>query len=361
MKAVVLRSPENLAVLDVPEPLLSAGQAMIRVSQCGICGSDVRYYHGENPWAKHTLGRHVDNPPNIILGHEFVGTVEEVHDDTYADLVGKRVGVNTWTTCGRCEYCVSGRENFCSETKHLGHGQGWGKMDYYPGGMSTLCPAFSDRLYALPHNISDDQAVFFDPLTAALHAVDVGNPKFLDRVAVLGAGPIGLMIAQLAKARGIAQTFITDVAAENLAVAKEVGVDHTMNVRENPKGLCELVMDETGGSGVDVVWNTVGTPESIEESLSILGKGGTLVLLVTKDKEIRFPALLLGAERTIKTSTNAMYSDFPRAIDLLSKGIIKVEPLITGRYRLPEALSAFEAACNKEKSGAIKIVIECQS
>ena len=155
MKALVLKSPQNLEIMDVPKPTLSKGQVLIRVSKCGICGSDIRYFHGENPWAKQTLQKNIPNPPNIIFGHEFVGEVVEVHDSEDSHLIGKRVGVQTWIACGECESCRRGHENFCKKTKHLGHGQGWGEMDFYPGGMAEYCPAFSRHICELPENISE--------------------------------------------------------------------------------------------------------------------------------------------------------------------------------------------------------------
>lgn len=361
MKALVLKSPEQIEVMDVPKPALSAGQVLIKVSKCGICGSDVRYFHGENPWAKQTLGRHIDNPPNIILGHEFTGVVHEVFDKSDAHLIGKRVGINTFITCGRCNFCRSGRENLCNYTKHLGHGQGWGKMDFYPGGMAEFCIAFASQLYELPENVSDEQATFFDPLIAAIHAVDVGGPKPLDKVAVLGAGPIGLLIAQFTKVYGATRTFITDIAAENISIAEKVGVDYPINLGDGTNSLRDLVTEKTDSEGVDLAFNTVGTSASIFESLEILKKGGTLVLMATKDDELRFPSLLLSGERTIRTSSNAMYTDFPRVIELVSAGQVKVDPLITHRFGLSEAVSAFETACNKSKTGAVKVIIDCQS
>jgi len=361
MKALVLKSAEQIEVMNVPKPKLSAGQVLIQVSKCGICGSDVRYFHGENPWAKQTLGRHVDNPPNIILGHELTGVVCEVFDKTDSHLVGRRVGVNTFITCGRCSFCLNGRENLCDQTKHLGHGQGWGKMDFYPGGMAEYCPAYASQVYDLPENVTDEQATFFDPLIAAIHAVDVGGPKPLDKVAVLGAGPIGLLIAQFVKIYGATRTFITDIAAENIAIAQSTGVDYPLNLSSDSASLYDLVMDKTASQGVDLAFNTIGTSASILESLKVLRKGGTLVLMASKEDELSFPSLLLSGERSIRTSSNAMYTDFPRVIELVSTGDMKVDPLITHRFALSDAERAFEVACNKSETGAVKVIIDCQS
>ncbi len=361
MKALVLKSPGNLQLTDVPEPVPGPGLVVVKVHQCGICGSDVRYLHGENPWAKHTLGRNVPNPPNIILGHELVGTVVDVCDPSEGPLVGKRVGVNAFLTCGRCHHCRHGRENFCVQTKHLGHGQGWGEMDFYPGGMAQYCLAFASQVYEFPASMTDEQATFLDPLVASLHAVDVARPAVLDRVAVIGAGAIGLLIAQLVKVYGAITTFVTDIAEPNVAVARELGVDHVLNVADGKGRLSDLVRRETDGGGVDRVFDTVGSQETMLEGLGMLATRGILLLMATKEDEIRFPALMLSGERTIRTSTNSLYSDFPRAVELVRSGAVRVDPLVTHRFALSDGVAAFEVATNKARTGAIKVVLDCQA
>jgi 2-desacetyl-2-hydroxyethyl bacteriochlorophyllide A dehydrogenase len=360
MKALVLKTVETLEVMDVPMPKLQPGTVMVKVGKCGVCGSDVRYFHGENPWAKQTLQKEIPNPPNIILGHELMGTVVEAHDAADRYLIGKRVGVNSFTTCGRCDFCRSGMENLCRQTRHLGHGQGWGEMEFYPGGMAEYCPVAADQVYELSDRVTDDQATFFDPIIAAMHAVDVAGPKMLDSAAIQGAGPIGLLIVQLMKLQGAKMVAISDIAESNLAVAKTVGADYVVNVADGKRTLLDSVMQATGGLGVRKVFNTVGSSVSIRESLQMLASGGVVVLMATKDKEFTVPSLLLSGERTMKTSSNAMLSDFPRAVALLEAAMLKIDPLVTHRFPLNQATEAFEVACSKDQSKAIKIVIDCQ-
>src|SRR5690606_21753401 len=162
--------------------------------------------------------------------------------------------------------------------KHLGHGQGWGEMDFYPGGMAELCPAFANQVYVLPDHVTDEEATFLDPMIAALHATDTGAPKLLDDVAIQGAGPIGLLIGQFAKAYGAKRTFISDIAKENLEIARSVGFDEALDVQADTQALHDAVMEATDGAGVHLVYNTIGSQESIEESLRMLRKGGTVVL-----------------------------------------------------------------------------------
>lgn len=361
MKALVLKKQETIAIMDVPVPELEPDQVLIRVSKCGICGSDVRYFYGDNPWAKQTLGKQIPNPPNIILGHEFTGIVEDVGNKKDSAFIGKRVGVNTFITCGQCDYCRSGQENLCDHTKHLGHGAGWGKMDFYPGGMAELCPAFASQIYELPENVSDDQAAFLDPLITALHVVDTARVQPLNKILILGAGPIGLLVAQVAKINGAAQTYITDISDVNINIAGQTGVDFGLNIRTSQQSLTHHIMEQTDSLGVDIIINTVGSSESIHEAMTLLRKGGTQVLLAAKDEEISIPAHLISGERTIKTSSNALYSDFPRAIALIAEGKIQTDPLITHRYTLTEGLQAFETACHKDRTGAVKVIIDCRN
>jgi L-iditol 2-dehydrogenase len=374
MKALVLKKVETLEVMDVPMPRLEPELVLVRVSKCGVCGSDVRYFHGENPWAKQTLQKEIPNPPNIILGHELTGTVVDVHDEKDRYLVGKRVGINCFVTCGRCHFCRAGLENLCRQTIHLGHGQGWGKRDFYPGGMAEYSLAFADEVYELSDRVTDQQATFLDPIIAAMHAVDVAGPKMLDSVAIQGAGPIGLLIAQFVKLHGARSVVISDVAEENLAVAKAVGADEVVNVSDPERGrlartgeaggtpaLHERVMQLTDNRGVDKVFNTVGSSESIVESLQMLAPAGVVVLMATKDPQFTIPSLSLSGERTLKTSSNALMTDFPRAVALLEAGMLKVDPLVTHDFPLSRGTEALATACDKQGSKAIKVIVDCQS
>ena len=361
MKALVLKTTETLEVMDVPMPKLEPGLVLVKVSKCGVCGSDVRYFHGENPWAKQTLQKEVPNPPNIILGHELTGTVVDAYHDEDRGLIGKRVGINCFINCGRCHFCRIGLENLCRQTIHLGHGQGWGKREFYPGGMAEYCQAFASQVYELSDRVTDEQATFLDPIIAALHAVDVAGPKLLDQTAIQGAGPIGLLIAQLAKLHGSKCVAISDIAEVNLAVAKATG---RRSRRECRRRQAEPARPGDGSHRRprrQRVFNTIGSSGSILESLRMLANAGVVVLMATKEKEFAVPSLLISGERAIKTSANAMLSDFPRAVDLLETGMLKVDPLVTHRFPLSRAIDAFAVACSKDQNGAIKIVIDCQS
>ncbi len=211
MKAIVLTKPKTLQLQDIPEPTMTeSNHVVVQVEACGICGSDIRYWAGENPWALHTLGKHVDNPPNMVMGHEFAGTVISVNSKENEKWLGQRVGVQSYRVCGKCKFCTTGRENLCRDMIHIGHAQGWGEMDYYPGAYAEYCLGWADLLHQIPDHVSFPEAAMSDILCVAVHVV--GRANIYDGAAVLciGGGPAGLSIAQVAKTQGAGNIFISD-------------------------------------------------------------------------------------------------------------------------------------------------------
>ena len=127
--SVILKKPHVLAVENIPIPAIAGPSVRVRMQACGICGSDARYYQGDNPWSLHTLGKNLPSPPDMVLGHEVAGIVHEGKKE-------RRVAILAYKSCGKCAQCLAGRENLCSATEHLGHSAGWKDMRYNPGGMA---------------------------------------------------------------------------------------------------------------------------------------------------------------------------------------------------------------------------------
>ncbi len=356
MKAAVLRGPKDIAVLDIPRWELPPDMVMLAVNACGVCGSDLRYYVGENPWALHTLGRAVPNPPNIVLGHEFAGEVVEVGSRADAGLLGKRVGALAYNTCGTCAYCRSGRENLCPDTVHIGHGAGWGRMPFFPGAMAELCPVWSRQCYELPENLSWEEAALLDPLQVAVHAVELSGLRPGATFAVFGLGPIGLCAIQVARAYGALLTVGTDIYAAPLEMAREVGASLALDARDQDP--VRAIREASGGSGADVLIDTVGSPRSLRDGLSALARSGTLVNLAVHGGEYSFDGLALGSERSIRTSSNSLFSDYGKAIRLAASGAVNLSVMITHRYPLNEVPNAFALLLEKERHGAVKAIIQ---
>lgn len=348
MTAVVLRGPRDLEVMTVPVPHPRPGEALLEVTACGICGSDLRYYEGENPWAKHTVGHETPNPPNMILGHEVAGRHE-----------GRAVAALAFKSCGRCLACRRGQENLCADTAHLGHGAGWGDVEFYPGGMAELCPVWQEHLYALPPGVSAAEGTFLDGLAVAVHAVRRAALLPGASLLVLGAGPIGLCIMQAARAMGAGPSWVADVYDVALECAAGLGADETRQVDGGGMtDLAEELAPGPGKRGMDAVFESTGDPQAQEAALRMLAPGGCMVLMAGAAPGLRLPDGAVAGERRLTTASNHMYEDFQIALELLASGRVRVGPMITHTFPLAEALRAFDVARDKPRHGAIKVIIE---
>lgn len=344
--AVILEGPGRIAVRRIQIPPVPGPAVRVRLGACGICGSDVRYYQGQNPWSLHTLGKNLPSPPNMVLGHEVAGTVDDGDRS-------RRVAILAFKACGSCAYCITGRENLCESMEHFGHSAGWGAMAHYPGGMSEQFDIWQGFEYDIPEAISFEEATFLDGLAVAIHAVKqchVGPGK---RVAIIGLGPIGLLAAQVAAVRGAALIAGCDTSSLPVELASRVGLPGMTH--GDTTELERSVMRES--ERFDAVIDTVGTEETILAALGMLDKSGTVALLAVHEHRVAIPPVALSGERQITTSANNRYEEFPEAIGLLASGRVRVKPLITHRYPLAEAAKAFAVMLEKEKNRAYKVVL----
>ena len=356
MKAVVLTKPKTLQLVDIPKPNLGQeNHVLIKVHACGICGSDLRYWAGENPWALHTLGKHVDNPPNLVMGHEYAGEVVEVNHKRYEHLLGQRVGVQAFRVCGECVFCKTGRENLCRNMIHMGHAQGWGEMDYYPGAYAEYTLGWADLLHAIPDHVSYAQAAMSDILCVAVHVV--GRARLYEGAAVLciGGGPAGLAIAQVAQIQGAKKIFISDPSEIARAVVEKF--DGLTVIDPSQKEVRTVVEQSLGNLKCAAIFDSVGSNETMNMALPLLEESGTYVNMAVHKGEMGFDGLSIGSERTLTTSSNAFYRDLQKAFEYLNSGLLNVNPWITHRFGLEAYETAFELLLQDPKK-AYKVVFE---
>lgn len=351
MKAIVLRGKENLVVEDVPKPRPGRGEALVRVTDCGICGSDIRYLHGENPWAQHTLGEFRPNPANIIPGHEVAGVVAEVGEGVDAGLVGKRVGVLCFKVDETCPWCRSDMRHLCVNTVHLGHGAGQRGREYYYGGMAEYVPVWAEHCFPLPDSVSSEDAALLDPVCVGLHAVhDTGPGK---SVVIIGSGTVGLCAVACARALGATKILAADIKDSHLDLARKFGADVTVNAgRENLK---RAVLEFTAGLGAWLVADSAGM--AIAEMLPLVIRGGRLALLAVKDKPESLSPMLLAGERKVMTSANFDYPEFAQGLAMLESGRVRLDDLITHRFPIEQGVEAFRVA-GAGDGGAVKVMIK---
>lgn len=356
MKAAILEAPFTIKLRSIPTPKPRFDEILLKVAACGICGSDVRYFMGENPWSLHTLGIAESIPSNTILGHEVSGLIVDVGSADLEDMIGSRVGVIAFKSCGRCYYCSRGLHNLCGNMLHIGHDGRWMDRDYIPGGYAEYMPLWWDKAHPIPGSISFEEATQLDGLAVAVHAVGRAGIKPGDTVAVVGVGPIGLMILQVARAMGACKVIALDVRGKPLEIARDLGADSVLDVSR--MSIDNALMKETGDIGVDVIFDTVCSESTILYCLKSLARRGRLILVALSRLDIKLNLLYLSGERVVTSSSNNLYHEYTVAVDLLSSGRVRVKPFITHIFKLDEVEEAFHVAIHKDEYEAIKIILK---
>lgn len=360
--AGVLREPGSLEVMEVPIwPLESYDDpdlVLIEVEACGVCGSDFRYYMGENPWAQHTLGRFVPNPPNIVLGHEYAGVVVQVLSEKNEHLLGKRVAPLCSKVCGTCEECLANRSRLCPNTVHMGHGQGWGDQPFFPGAYGRYSPAWGSSCFEIPDQISMPEAAMMDILAVCVHVAQRGEIQPGRPILCIGAGPAGNGVAQAALALGASQAILIDHSSLAVDIAERQGFGVAIKTSGMEKNQILGILTKIVPSGFGSVFDTVGSAESLDLALSALGKAGTLVNLAVHDEEIPLNFIRLGSERKIVTSCNFEVGDYPVALSWLASGRFRVREWLTP-VKLEEIPAWFQHVTEKTgEKDIFKLVID---
>jgi L-iditol 2-dehydrogenase len=303
---------------------------LIRVKTVGVCGSDLHWFsEGSICDAK------LEHP--LVLGHEFAGVTEE----------GQRVAIDPAIPCGYCEFCVHGHPNLCSNLIFAGHGK-------HDGALREWMAWSEKSLFPIPDSISDEDGAMLEPLGIAIHAVDLGKLKAGMTVGVFGCGPIGLLILQVAKLAGAANLIATDKFAHRVEAAKALGASHAFLVDENPQG--SEIEAATGGRGVDVAFEAAGTQAAVDAAFDAVSTGGKVMLAgIPDDDKTSFTASLARRKGLTIKLVRRMKHTYPRAIELVSKGLVDVRSIVTHRFPLEQAAEAFRVA---ERREGLKIIIE---
>ena len=230
--------------------------------------------------------------------------------------------------------------------------------------MAEFCRAWDDMVYQIPDSISPFAATLLDGLAVAIHAAGRagfdGNGQAqdgeLDHVLIMGSGSIGLLILQVVRTFGAKSVISADSYPKPLEIAAQSGAEAVVNVRS--EYLEGIVMERTQGLGANVIFDTVGSPETLVQSLKLLRRGGKLILLAVPSQGLSLDPSLLSGERVIMSSANNAYPCFPLAIELMKSGKVKADPIITHHYPISDAAKAFQVAEAKVENEAIKVVIE---
>lgn len=330
MKSIRLHGTGDLQIHHEPVPMAGEGEKLVRIKSVGVCGSDLHWFsEGAIGDAK------LDHP--LVLGHEFAGVTED----------GQRVAIDPAIPCGHCEFCRHGHPNLCANLIFAGHGKTDGALREWM--------AWSEKsLFPIPDTISDSEGALLEPLGVAIHTVDLGKLKAGMTVGVFGCGPIGLLILQMAKLSGATNIIATDKLTHRVEAAKSFGADQAFVVGDDSR-LSEIGA-ATNGRGVDVAFEAAGTQDAVDTSIAAVTAGGKVVLAgIPDDDKTSFRASTARRKGLTIKLVRRMKHTYPRAIELVSKGLVDVRSLVTHRFPLEETHEAFRVAQRRE---GLKIIIE---
>ena len=343
MRAAVLTGPGKIEVRDWPKPeIRDKTDVLLRVKTVGICGSDLHYFSEER------VGDTV-MPYPVVLGHECAAVVEETGRGVRHLKPGDRAAVEPAVSCGSCDQCRAGRPNTCRALSFLGHPK------ERSGALAEFVVMPEENCYPLSERMTFAQATLAEPLSIALHAVNLAGSLKDRTVAILGSGPIGLSVGLIALGEGAAATYMTDKVDARLQVAaREAGARWT----GNPLGadIVKEILEKVPG-GVDIVFECCGKQEALDQSVELLKPGGTLVLVgIPLEDRVSFDVSRLRRRELRLQNVRRQNRCVGPALRMIEDGRIKVDFMVTHTFRLDEARKAFETALHY-RDGVIKALV----
>lgn len=324
----------RLDQVRVPVPAPADDEALIRVLAVGLCGSDAHWFE-EGEIGDAVLGE------GLILGHELSGVIES------GPRRGERVAVDPSIPCRACQFCLSGRSNLCADLRFAGHGR-------TDGGLRGHLVWPERCLVPIPDHVSDEAGALLEPLGVALHTIDLGRPEKDERVVVVGAGPIGLLVVAALRARRVGPILATDRLSHRLRAALEMGASHAVAATEDDDELEALAALVDGGAGL--VIETAGNDMALGSALAAARPGGRVVLAgIPSDDRSRFVASTARRkELTLSMCRRMLPGDLERAAALAGEGKVDLDALVSHRYPLAAGDQAFSTLV--ERSG-LKVMV----
>ncbi len=347
MRAAVYHGPRKLSIESVPVPEVGHSDVLIKVRDCGICGSDLHSYKA---------GMYVS--PGQIMGHEFMGTVAAVGDFVEGIDEGDRVTGFGIGVCGSCYWCARQQYILCPELFQNSTGYG------LPGGFAEYVliqnAVVGQSIHLIPDELDDETAATAEPVSVGVGAIDAAGVRPGDKVVVLGAGMIGNACMQAARAAGAEQVAVVDISPVRLEAAKSLGADEVFDARSGDAlawvkelwGVGRYHFNE--GGMADVVIEAAGAPVTIQQAFEMVRSGGTIVFVGLPEEPAPFDVTKIVHKQP--RMVGSLGGDFARALEMLASGRIKTKELITHRFPLEETPEAFEIQLRAEK--AMKVMVQ---
>lgn len=337
----VMTEPGKIVFCSTPIPHPSAGQVLVKIKKIGVCGSDIHVYYGE----------HSGTGYPVTQGHEVSGQVAELGAEVSGLKVGQKVTIEPQVYCGKCYPCTHGKYNLCEELKVMGF--------QTTGAASEYFVVDASKVTALPSEMTYNEGAMIEPLAVTVHAAKRFTKLKGAKVAILGCGPIGILLAQTCKALGAAQVLITDISDYRLHLAKMLGVDFSVNTMQKDFG--EAMTDVFGKDKADVIYDCAGNNTTINQAIQNARKGSKLVL-VAVFAGIAAVDLFTLNDHELDLDTTMMYrhEDYLEAIQLVNEGRVQLRPLMSKHFAFKDYLSAYQYI-EKHRETTMKVLIDVDS
>lgn len=340
MKVAVMTGNNQVELTQRPVPVPADDEALIKLEYVGVCGSDLHIY-------EHFWGKSVNEP--YVLGHEAAGTVVEVGSKVTNLKPGDRVALEPGKTCGKCEFCKSGRYNLCPDVIFFATPPVPGVFQEYVAHEADLC-------FKLPENVSTLEGALIEPLAVGFHAANQGGAHPGQTAVVTGAGCIGLVSMMALKICGVSKIYVLDVMANRLETAMKLGATGVINAATEDE--VAKVKELTGGAGADLVIDTAGVDATVNQAIEYAKKGSTIVLVgynAAGTMNIK-STLLTDKEITLKTVFRYR-NIYPMAIESVAAGLVDLKGIVSNIYPLDDIQNGLQASV-KNKANLVKAVIK---
>lgn len=339
MRAVLQHGIRDLRVADLPQPKPGPGEVLLRTHAVTVCGSDI------HTWAEGSIGGVKWDRP-FVPGHEVAATVEDPNGSTF--LAGASVTVDPSAPCQACDMCAMGNYHLCRQVRFL-------DLPPVDGAMRELFAWPVAQVFALPETLDLAEAALIEPLTVAVHAMDLAAGLQGAVAAVVGCGAVGLLILQMARLRGAKTIFAADLVPERLAVARGLGADAVF--RAGDSDLAAEILRATDGRGVDTAFEAAGPGEALRECIGMARPAGQVIVIgVPSEEEYTLSAPPLRRHELTLRFVRRQNGNFPEAISLVREGRICLGPLLTHRFPAERAREAFDLA-ERRGDGAVRVAV----
>lgn len=336
----VMTAPHKIEFREVEIPKINDDQILVKVMRIGVCGSDIHVWHGTHPFTSYP----------VTQGHEVACQVVELGKDVSGFYVGQKVTVQPQVTCGKCYPCRHGKYNLCEELKVMGFQTTGLASEYFAAPASMTTP--------LPDEMSYDEGAMIEPLAVAVHAVRKAGEVSGKDVAVIGAGPIGNLVAQVAKGLGARNVMITGHGGKRAETARECGIDFVVDTGEKDFG--EALVECLGPDKADIIYDCAGNDKSVGDAIKYARKGSTIILVAVFAKMANVDLAVLN-DHELDLNTTMMYrdEDYLTAIELVAAGKVKLAPLVTNHFAFKDYEKAYKYIDENRKE-LMKVIIDIQ-